>query len=103
MWQGLTEHRQKHATEDLCQRDHGHQVVLAGRHPHSVLADTAARHQQVDVGMIGQRRRPGVQDGQDPESSAHIAWIGRQLHQRLGGGLHQDAVQHLLMSAHQRA
>ena len=51
--------------------------------------------------MIDQRPRPGVQDGQDADQAADVVGIPGQLDQGFGGGLHQEAVEDLLVTPHQ--
>ena len=53
--------------------------------------------------MVGQRAAPGVQDGQDADQPAHVVRIEGQLDEALGGGLHQQAVQDLLVASQQGA
>jgi len=47
-------------------------MVAVERHP-------AARHDAVDVGMVQERLRPGVQDGQKTDRSAQMTRIGSDL------------------------
>ncbi len=58
----------------------------------------AAGDQAMHVGMVAQHSPPGMQDGHDADPSADVLGIVGQCHQRLGRGLHQDAIQRLLMA-----
>jgi hypothetical protein len=39
--------------------------------------DAAARHDDVDMRMMGERRAPGVEDGEDADVGAEVLGIGR--------------------------
>ena len=47
--------------------------------------------------MVGERRAPGVQDGQDADAGAEVLGVGRDRDQRLGRGLEQQIVDHGLV------
>jgi hypothetical protein len=44
------------------------------------------------MGMMGQRRAPGVQHGSEADARAQMLWIGGDCDQRLGGLLEQEIV-----------
>jgi hypothetical protein len=47
--------------------------------------ETAAGDDDVEVGMMGQRRTPGVQHGGEADARAQMLWIGGDRDQCLGG------------------
>ena len=49
----------------------------------------------MDMGVMGQRLSPGVQDGDEADPGAEA--LGGKRHERLGGGAHQQAVDRLLV------
>jgi len=44
------------------------------------------------VRVLGERRAPGVEDGEDADAGAEVLGIGRDGDQGLGGSLEQDVV-----------
>ena len=76
-------------------REHAHRQEEAGPAGDPALAverDAAARHDHVDVRMMGQRRAPGVQHGGDADAGAEVLGVGGDGDQRLGRGLEQEVV-----------
>ena len=57
-----------------------------------VRRQAAAGNDDVDVGMVGQRRAPGVQHGGEADARAQMLRIGGDGGQRLGGGPEQQVV-----------
>ncbi len=49
----------------------------------------------MDMGVVGQRLSPGMQDGDEADPGAQT--LGGKRHERLGGGAHQQAVDRLLV------
>jgi len=47
--------------------------------------------------MVGERRAPGVKDGEDADAGAEVLGIGRDGDHGLGRGLEQDVVDHGLV------
>jgi len=47
--------------------------------------------------MVGERRAPGVEDGEDADAGAEVFGIGRDGDHSLGRGLEQDVVDHGLV------
>src|SRR6266852_456455 len=76
-------------------REHAYGEEEAGPAGDPALAikrDAAARHNHVDMRMVGERRAPGVEDGEDADAGAEVFGIGRDGDQGLGRGLEQDVV-----------
>jgi hypothetical protein len=49
----------------------------AARHPAlAVERDAAARHDQMDVRMMSERRTPGMENRSDADAGAEVLWIG---------------------------
>ncbi len=87
---------EEQAAEGLRQGADGEQEVgFAGDPGLSVEGDTAAGDETVNVGMMGQRLSPGVEQGDEADPSAG-AFDGKR-HERLGGGAHQEAVDRLVV------
>ena len=59
--------------------------------------DAAARHDHVDVRVVGHRRAPGVQHGGDADAGAEMLRIGGDGQHRLGRRLEQQVVDHRLV------
>ncbi len=49
------------------------------------------------MGMMGQRRAPGVEHGGQADAGAEMLGVGRDGDQGLGGGLEQDAIDRRLV------
>jgi hypothetical protein len=58
----------------------------------SIEREAAAWRDHVDVRMVGKRRAPGVENGEDADAGAKVFGIGRDGDQGLGRGLEQDVV-----------
>ncbi len=81
-------------------REHAHGQEEAGPAGDPALAvgrDAAARHDAVDVRVMGQRRAPGVEHGGEADAGAEVLGVGGDGDQGLGGGLEQDVVDHRLV------
>jgi hypothetical protein len=85
---GCRELVQEQPAEQSREHAHGQEEARSARHPTlAVQRDAAARHDHVDVRMMGQRRAPGVQHGSQADPGAQMLRVGRDRHQRLGRGL----------------
>jgi len=60
--------------------------------PRAINGDAAARHDHVDMGMMRQRRAPGVKHRGDADAGAEVLGIGRDGSHGLGRGREQDVV-----------
>ena len=65
---------------------------LAGDPARPVRRKAAAGNDHVDVGMMGQRRAPGVQHGGEADARAQMLRVGGDGGQRLRGGPEQEVV-----------
>ena len=68
-----------------------------GTHRAAIGGDAAAGHDHVHMGMVGQRRAPGVQHRGHADAGAEVLGIGGDRAQRLGRGREQDVVDHGLV------
>ena len=76
-------------------REHAHRQEEAGPARHPALAverDAAARHDHVDVRVMGQRRAPGMEHRGDADAGAEVLGVGGDRDQGLGRGLEQEVV-----------
>jgi hypothetical protein len=63
----------------------------------SVRRETAAGHVHVDVGMVGHRRAPSVQHGNEADAGAEVFGIGSDARRRLCGSPEQQIKDGLLV------
>ena len=93
---GLVERRQtieKQAAEQAREHAHGQEEAgLAGDPARPVRRQAAARNDNVDMRMMGERRAPGVEDGSKADARAQMLGISRDRRQRLGGDPEQQVV-----------
>jgi len=96
---GRAEGRAELGAEEAGQREAGDEEGRSlGGDPGVILPmQSACRDEDVDMGMVEQRARPGVEDGEQPGASPEVAGIGGELEQRRGGGRHKEAVDELLV------
>src|SRR5260370_31539553 len=73
------------------------EVGSAGDPARTIKRDAAAWHDHVDVWMMGERRAPGVEDGEDTDTGAKVFGIGRDGDHGLGPGVEKDVVDHGLV------
>ena len=76
-------------------REHAHRQEEAGPARHPALAverDAAARHDHVDMRMMGERRTPGMENRGDADAGAEVPWVSCDRGQGLGRCLEQDIV-----------
>ena len=65
-------------SEQARENTHGEEEVgSAGDPALTIERDAAAWHDHVDVRMVGERRAPGVEDGEDADAGAEVLGIGR--------------------------
>ena len=89
---------QEQPAEQAREHAHGQEEAGPARHPAlAVERDAAARHDHVDVRVMGHRRAPGVQHGGDADAGAEVLGIGGDRDQGLGRGLEQEIVDHRLV------
>ncbi len=93
-----TEKRHERCPEDLRQGSDRHQIVSSSMKPVAVIGrQSAGRNETMDMGVISQRTRPGVQNRQHADLSSHIAGICRQFHKRQSCRFHEQGVSDLLV------
>jgi hypothetical protein len=90
------------AADQPGQRFDWNQVFILAGDPLAILIDSAAGNQHVDVRMIRQVIRPGMQNSQYPDPAAQMPGIVCKLHQRLRCGPHQQRVHPLLITSEDR-
>ena len=81
-------------------REHAHRQEEAGPARHPALAverDAAARHDHVDMRMMGERRTPGMENRGDADAGAEMAGVGGDRDQGLDRCLEQDIVDYRLV------
>ena len=87
-------------------REHPHrqeEARFAGDPARPVRRQAAAGNDDVDVGVVGQRRAPGVQHGGEADARAQMLRVGGDRGQRLGGGPEQEVVDGGLVLERDRA
>ena len=84
---------EKEAAEPARQHAHGQEEAgLAGDPARSVRRQAAAGNDDVDMGMMGQRRAPGVEDGGEADARAQMLRVGGDRDEGLGGDPEQEVV-----------
>ena len=81
-------------------REHAHrqeEVWPTGDPTLAVERDAATGNDAVEVGVMGQRRAPGVEHRGEADAGAEMLGIGGDGDQGLGGGLEQDVVDTALL------
>ena len=63
----------------------------------SIAGDAAARHDHMDMRMMGERRAPGVEDGGDADPGAEVLRVGGDGQHRIGRGLEQEVIDERLV------
>ena len=79
---------EKEPAEETRQHAHGQEEAGLAGDP----ARPVAGRDDVDVGMVGERRAPGVQHGGEADARAQMLRVGGEGGQRLGGGPEQEVV-----------
>lgn len=75
--------------------------VFGRNPPGAIVGKTAGGDQHMDVRMIEQGPRPGVEHGQHAQTCSHITWITSQLLKGFGSRLHEQTVEFFGMSSGQ--
>ena len=95
---------EKQATKEARQHAHRQEEAgLAGDPACAVRRQSAAGNDDVDMGMMGQRRAPGVEHGGEADARAQMLRVGGDGGQRLGCGLEQQIVDDGLVLERDRA
>ena len=90
---GVGERGQEEPPEQAGQHPHRQQKAGLAAHPaRAVERYPAARHDHVDVRVVGHRRAPAVEHGGGADASAEVLGIGGDRQQCLGGGAEQEVV-----------
>ena len=79
------------------------EASLAGDPARSVRRQATAGNDDVDMGVMGERRAPGVEDGGEADAGAEMLRVGGDGGQRLGGGPEQEVVDGGLVVERDRA
>ena len=75
---------QEQSSEQARQHAYREQKVRAARDPAvAVERESAARHDHVDVGMVGKRRTPSMEHGENADAGAEVLGIGGDRQHRL--------------------
>lgn len=83
---------------------YGEKEIRAGMDPARRIGGKAAgRDDAVDVGMMGEVLRPGMEDGSEADLGAEMARIGRDVEKGLGGSTEQEIVEALGIPKEERA
>ena len=89
---------QDQAPEQGTEDAHRQQECGARGDPARAIArDTSAGYDHMDMGMMGQRRAPAVQDGGDADMGAQMLWIGGDGQHRLRCRLEQQIIDRRLV------
>ena len=64
----------------------------------SVSGHAAAGHQHMHMGMVMELAGPGVQNRQEADLGTDKAFLGGQITHALGGRLHEQTIERLLMA-----
>ena len=90
---GVGERRQEEPPEQARQHPHRQQEAGPAAHPaRAVERYAAARHDHVDVRVVGHRRAPAMEHGGGADAGAEVLGIGGDRQQCLGGGAEQQVV-----------
>ena len=95
---GVDEFLQEEAAEEARQHPHGQEEALATGDPApTVRREPATGYDAVDMGVMGERRAPGMQNGDQAQPCAQSLGVGSDGLQGLGGGLEQQVIDHGLV------
>src|SRR5208337_237883 len=95
---------EEEAAEQAREDAHGEEEAgPAGDPARPVWRQAAAGDDDVDMGMMGQRRAPGVEDGGEADARAEMLRVGGDGGQGLGGGPEQEVVDGGLVVERDRA
>ena len=90
--QGCEADEEEPAEQARQHADGEEETRLAGDPARPVQRNAAAGHDDVDVGMMGERRAPGVEHGGEADARARMLRVGGDGGQRLRGGFEQEVV-----------
>ena len=94
----VDQHREELAPEQTLENFDVHKEVRPRSDPSAAIGrDATAWHDHMDMGMVRQRRAPGVQHRGDADVGAEVLGIGRDLECGLGRGFEQQVVDHRLV------
>ncbi len=94
---------EKQAPEQPREHPHGQEESrLAADPARAIGRQPPAGHHDVHVGVMQQVLPPSVQDGEEADLGAQVLGIGGDGAQRLGTGVEQDVVEHLLVLVGER-
>lgn len=83
---------------------HGQEEVRAGVDPATAIGGKAAgRDDAVDVGVMGEVLRPGMEDGGEANVGAEMTRVGRDIEEGLGRSMEQEIVEALGIPKEERA
>ena len=94
----VSEHFEEQPAEQA--REHAHRQEEAGPAGQPLFAverQAAARHDHVQMRMVGHGRAPGVEHGGDADLGAEVFGIGGDGEHGVGRGLEQQVVDHGLV------
>jgi hypothetical protein len=84
---------QEQPAEQAREHTHWQEEAWPARHPaRAVERDAPARHDHMDVGMVGECRAPGMENRGDADAGSKVLGVGRDGGQGLGRRLEQDVV-----------
>ena len=90
---GVGERGQEEPPEQAGKHPHRQEEAGLAAHPaRAVERYPAARHDHMDVRVVGHRRAPAVEHGGGADASAEVPGIGGDRQQRLGRGAEQEVV-----------
>ena len=82
---GVGERRQEQPAEQAGQHSHRQEKAGLAAHPaRPVEGYSTARHNHMDVRMVGHRRAPAVEHGGGADAHAEVLGIGSDREQRFG-------------------
>ena len=95
---GVGEPGQEEPPEQAGEHPHRQQEAGSAAYPaRAVERDPAARHDHVEMRVVGHRRAPGVEHGGGADAGAEVPGIGGDGEQRLGRRAEQQVVDHRLV------
>src|ERR1700758_1757738 len=89
---------QEQSSKQLRQHAYRKEKIRAASDPAvAVERESAARDDHVDVRMVGERRAPGLENGEEAEAGTEVLGIGWDRQHGLRGGFEQQVVDHGLV------
>ena len=95
--EGRSQTFEKQATIAAREKMNGEKEVPLACDPAPVRSEAAARHDAVNMGMMGEGLPPCVQDRDHAGLGAEMFWVGSDDADRLGSRLEQDVVDECLV------